>query len=469
LLRYFRINDPYRLLGLFALLVLLCLPLFIDTPGTSFPELKSFLVGEKVAEGFGLYHEVIDSTPPFASWFYGSCDFIFGRSLTARHIAAFLLLFTQSIFIGVMFIDKRVFPENTYIPTLIFSLLTLLSFDVLSLTADLAAFGFLLLALNALLTEIEFRVQRDETIFTLGLFISFATLFNFSYIIYLPGAFLILIIFTRNNVRKHLLLLAGFMLPHLILCSVYFIHGHLDDLWSRFYVSGFSFASSSLISFKSLMILASVPIAYLFVSIFILSRDARLTKYQSQLLQTMFLWFMVALVQIYFTSDLRPQSLLPLAPAVCFFFTHFLLLIRRRKFAEINTWILLIGIVSTLYLARYNKLQSIDYSRLFVTSSSHSIMNKRVLMLDDNLDIFLHNTVSPSFIEWSLTKEIVDAPQYYENVLLVNRLLEKDSPQVIVDPEYRMEKFFVRLPKLKNQYTKSSEGYWILKEKKISN
>ena len=469
MLRYFRINDPYRLLGLFGLLVLLCLPLFIDTPDTTFPELKSFLVGEKVAEGFGLYHEVIDSTPPFASWFYGSCDFILGRSLTARHITAFLLLFAQSIFIGVMFIDKRVFPENTYIPTLIFSLLTLLSFDVLSLTADLAAFGFLLLALNALLTEIEFRVQRDETIFTLGLFISFATLFNFSYTIYLPGVFLILIIFTRNNVRKHLLLLIGFILPHLIICSVYYIHGHLDDLWSRFYLSGFSFASPSLISFKSLIALASVPIAFLFISIFILNRDARLTKYQSQLLQTMFLWFMVALIQIYFTPDLRPQSLLPLAPAVCFFFTHFLLLIRRRKFAEINIWILLIGIVSTLYLARYSKLQSIDYSRLFVTPSSYSIMNKKVLMLDDNLDVFLQNTVSPSFIEWSLIKEIFDAPQYYENVLLVNRLLEKDSPQVIVDPENRMEKFFTRLPKLKNQYTKSPEGHWILTEKRISN
>lgn len=469
MLRYFRINDPYRLLGLFGLMILLSLPIFIDTPSATFPELKSFLVGEKVAEGFGLYHEVIDNTPPFASWFYGSCDFLFGRSLTGRHITAFLLLFTQSIFIGIIFIDKRAFPENTYIPTLLFSLLTLVSFDVLGLTADLAAFGFLLLALNNLLTEIEFRVQRDETIFNLGLFISFASLFNFSYIIFLPGIFFILIIFTRNDLRKHLLMLAGFLMPHLILCSIYYINGHLYDLWSRFYLSNLAFPGESLISFRSLLILASVPIAYLLVSIVILTRDARLTKYQSQLLQTMFLWFVVGVVQIYFTSDLRPQSLLPLAPAVCFFFTHFLLLIRRRKFAEINTWILLIGIVSILYLSRYGKLTSVNYDRLVVPASSLTINNKKVLVLDDQPVIFMHNTLSPPFIHWSLSEEIFDSPQFYENVLLVNRLFEKDQPQIIVDPENKMEKFFNRLPKLKSQYEKSSEGYWKQVEKSTSN
>lgn len=469
MLRYFRINDPYRLLGLLSLMVLLSLPIFIDTPAVTFPELKSFLVGEKVAEGFGLYHEIIDNTPPFASWFFGSCEFLFGRSLTVRHIAAFLLLFAQSIFIGVIFIDKKAFPENTYIPTLLFSLLTLISFDVLSLTADLAAFGFLLLALNNLLTEIEFRVQRDETIFNLGLFISFATLFNFSYIIYLPGVFLILIIFTRNNLRKHLLIFAGFLMPHLILCAIFYINGHLYDLWSRFYLSNFSPSGESLISLKSLLMLASLPIAYLFVSIVILGRDARLTKYQSQLLQTMFLWFVVGLVQIYFTPDLRPQSLLPLAPAVCFFFTHFLLLIRRRRFAEINIWILMIGLVSIMYLARYGKLTFIKYDRLIVPSSSITINNSRVLMLDNSLSPFLHNTLAPPFINWSCSQEIFDAPQFYENVLLVNRLFENDAPQIIIDPENKIEKFFNRLPKLKNQYAKSPEGHWVHIETNTNN
>ncbi|MBX2961359.1 MAG: hypothetical protein KF687_02535 [Cyclobacteriaceae bacterium] len=462
MLRYFRINDPYRLLGLFGLMIFLSLPLFIDTPAVTFPELKSFLVGEKVAEGLGLYHEVIDNTPPLASWFYRACDFVLGRNLTGRHIAAFLLLFCQSVFLGIVFIDKKVFPENTYIPTLTFSLLTLLSFDVIALTADLAAFGFLLLALNALLTEVEFRVQRDETIHNLGLFIGFASLFNFSYIIYLPGVILILLFFTRNSLRKHLLLLTGFVLPHIILCSVYFINGHLDDLWSRFYMSNLSLPGDSLVSFKSLIVLSALPIIYFVLTVFVLSREARLTKYQSQLMQAMFLWFIIGVVQILFTPNLRPQSLLPLAPPACFFFTHFLLLIRRRKFAEANVWVLLIGIVTAMYLARYNKISSIDYSGLVVPVQKGSPTNKKVLLLDDRPELFLNNRISPPFINWTLTREILGAPDFYENVLLVNRLFEKDPPELIIDPENRMEKFFTRLPDLKNRYTKSSSGNWVL-------
>src|SRR5690606_9321538 len=246
--------------------------------------------------------------------------------------------------------------ENTYIPSLLFLMLTLVSFDNFSLTADLVAFGFLLLALNSLLTEIEFKVQRDETILSIGLFVSLATLFNFSYIIYLPGVVLILILFTRNEVRKYLLMLTGFMLPHLIIMTTYLIGGNLADIWKSLYLTNLVFPTSPLLSVKSILILCAVPLAYLLIAVVVLNREARLTKYQSQLLTAMFLWFIIGLVQLYFTTDFRAQSLLPIMPAVSFFFTHFLLLIRRRKFAEINVWVLLLGMLTTLYLARYSKI-----------------------------------------------------------------------------------------------------------------
>src|SRR5688572_24742623 len=235
MLRYFRINDPYRLVGLLVIMTLLSLPLFIDPPPLTHPELKSFVIGEKVHEGNTLYAELIDSTPPLASWFYGLCDLVFGRSVTIRHIFAFLILLTQSAFLGIMFIDKKVFSENTYIPSFIFSILAFISFDSLSLTADLLASGFILLTLNNLFKEIEFRIQRDETIFNLGLFLSLASLLRFSHIIYLPGAILVLLIFTRSSLRKYLLMTLGFLLPHIFLICVYALSGSFESLWENFY------------------------------------------------------------------------------------------------------------------------------------------------------------------------------------------------------------------------------------------
>lgn len=466
MLRYFRINDPYRLVAIAVMMALLCLPLLIDTTPLTLLELHSFVLGEKVSEGNTLYVDLIDHTPPLASWFYGLCDMVFGRSLTARHIVAFLILLSQSAFLGIILIDKKVFAENTYIPSLLFSVFAFLSFDSLSLTADLPAFGFMLLALNNLFKEIEFRVQREETIFNLGLYISLASLLNFSYAIYLPGIMIMLAIFTRNSLRKYLLMMFGFLLPHLFLICFYYLSGNGENLWDHFYVPGFRFISSPLMNGQSLLYLCAIPLFYLFVSLFILNRDARLSKYQSQIFQAMFLWFVVALVQVFFTDDRRPQSLIPLIPPVSFFLTHFLLLIRRKKFAELNLWVLLIGIATVAYLARYNKIRVIQYDTMLVQQETLPVKGKSVLVLDEKPSLYLHNRHATAFYDWDLCKAIFEEADRYENLLMVQRSFEKDLPQVIIDPKNLMEPFFRRLPSLKKQYEKSPEGY---KLKAVSN
>jgi hypothetical protein len=459
LLSYFRINDPYRLIGLLVIMTVLSLPLFIDSPSLTYPELESFVIGEKVNEGNGLYTELLDNTPPLASWIYGACNWIFGRSLGARHILAFFILLIQSSFIGIMFIDKKVFSENTYIPSLLFSLLAFISFDSLALTSDLFAFGFILLVLNNLFKEIEFRIQRDEIIFNLGLFISLASLLNFSYAVYLPGAMLALALFTRSSLRKYLLLTFGFLLPHFLFVCAFYLYGNLPSLWFHFYVPNLRFSSPSLVSAGSLLTLCAMPLAYLFLSLFILNRDARLTKYQAQIFQAMFLWFVTAFVQVALTQDRRPQSLISLIPSVSFFLTHFLLLIRRRKFAEINLFVLASGIVTVAYLSRYDKISRIRYDGIFVRQEAPAIKNKRILVLDDKPALFAQNRLATPFYDWSLCKPIFEAPAYYENLLMVNRSIKKDLPDIIIDPGDLMKDFFDRLPELKAKYRKSAEGY----------
>jgi hypothetical protein len=465
-LGYFRINDPYRLIGLLVIMTLLSLPLFIDTPNVTVTELKSFVVGERVNDGHGLYHGTIDSTPPLTSWFYGLFDMVFGRSLTARHIFAFIILFFQSAFLGVILIDKKVFSENTYIPSLLFSLLAFISFDSLALTGDLLAFGILLLALNNLIKEIEFRTPRDETSFNLGIFISLASMFSFSYVIYLPGVIVILWIFTRSSVRKYLLLVFGFVLPHLVLICIFNLNGHAQELWQNYYVHNLSFSSHDLMSTSSLLLLCTMPFIYLFVSLFVLNREARLTKYQSQIFQIMFLWFVVAFLQFFIASDFRPQSIITVLPPVSFFLTHFLLLIRRRKFAEMNTLILLTGIVTLAFLTRYNQIPQISYADLIVKESTTLVANKKILVLGDQPSAFKHNTLGSPFYDWDLSSPVFRNPDYYENLLLVHRSFEKEKPEVIIDPENLMNGFFVRLPQLKAQYVKTPEGYSL---KPISN
>ena len=459
LLRYFRINDPYRLLGLLVILILIYLPLFIDMPEMTYPELKNLVIGEKVHEGRGLYSELIDSTGPLGAWFNGLLDLIFGRSLLARRIFAFIVLFFQTAFVGIMFADKKAFSENTYIPSLIYAILFFFSFDTLSLTPELLGFGFVLLALNNLLKEIEFREQRNESIFNLGLYISLASLFSFSFFIYLPGALFILIIFTRHPARKYFLLICGFIIPHLLLMSIFYLQDSFSEMWRYYYIPNLSMQTSRYLASASLWWLGAIPLIFLIISLFMLNREARLTKYQTQLVQSMFFWMIFSFLHLFFSKDIRPQSFITVIPCLSFFMTHSLLVIHKKKFAEIGIWILLVTTVCISYLARYGAIDSIDYSRLMVNDGKLKVAGQRVLVLDNDVNAYKHHDLASPFFNWDLSKEIFSSPDYYENVIKVYKGLTLDPPDVIRDREDKLKPFFDRIPELKKKYAKQDVYY----------
>ena len=459
MIRYFRINDPYRLIGLFILLLIIYIPLFIYDHQLTIPELKNLLVGEKQNEGYNMYHEVVDNTAPLAAWTHEILDSVFGRSILIRHILAFLIIFLQSAYVGILFISKKVFSENTYIPSFLFSLLFFFSYDNLALSNELLGSGFLLLALNNLFQEIEFRNQRDESIFNVGLCISLASLFAFSFIVYLFGAIVILLLFTRSNIRKFLLLIFGFLLPHLLTISIAYLNDSTTELWQYFYLSNLSFERIKFVNAKTLLTLSAIPLIYLIISIIILNREARFSKYQSQILQTVLLWLVFSVIFILYAKDLRPQSLIVFIPGLSFLFTHFFLLIRRKKFIQMNSWVLFVGIISVAYLGRFEKIEAIDYSKLWVKNEAGEIHGKRILVLDNTLDLYHRNFLATPFLNWNLSQEIFRNPDYYENVTQVYHSFKTDPPDLVIDKENLMENFFIRMPEIKSGYLRQGDNY----------
>lgn len=459
MLQYFRINDPYRLLGLLAIFFLIVLPLLIDQPGLTYPELKNFISGEKVREGNSLYTEIIDSTAPLAAWFNAFLDMCFGRSILARHIVAFVLIFIQASYLGVVFSSKKAFAENTYIPSLIFAVLFTFSFDTIALTPELVGSGFLLLALNNLFKQLEFRGEGYESIFNLGLYIGIASLFVFSFVTFFIASFLILIFFTRSSPRQYFLMIFGVLLPHVLLLSGYYLIDGLHEVWQYFYLANLSFRSDRFISNQALWTLAALPLIYLFISLVMMNRDARLSKYQTQLVQAMFFWMIFSVIQVVVSKDLRPQNLITLVPSLSFFITHFLLLIRRRRFAEMHIWLLIIGIVTISYSARYNLWSRVNYEELLVSENKNSFEGKRVLALDEDYSFYKDNHLASPFLSWNLSKDIFGEPGYYENIIVVYNGLNSDPPDVIRDKNDQLKPFFERIPKLKGMYSRNGIYY----------
>jgi hypothetical protein len=460
LLRLFRVNDPYRLLGIFAVLVAVSLWFFTDPMSITLDELKSMVLGESLNDGKSLYAELFTNTPPLAAWLYSWIEFVFGRSLTARHIISLLIIFFQGSFFAILLINNKAQNENTYLPAMIFGILCLFSFDMLSLSGELLASTFLLFALNNLFKEIEFRIQHDSILLNLGVYLGVASLFVFSYSVFLPGTLVILMIFTRATVRKILLLVFGFALPHLLLMAIYFTKGDFSFVWTNFYL-GNEWRMDNSISLWSMVCLSAIPITYFLLSLVMVNREAHLTKYQSQLLQVMFLWLGVAILEVALAGKMTPARVITFAPPVAYFTSHYLLLIRRKWIGEIMLWIFIGGILITSYLARYEIITSIDYKGLFFKKSSYTdqIKGKKVLVLGADWSLYKENSLASYFYDWSLSKDYFENPDYIENVVLIDQSFAQDAPEVIIDKQNLMEKVMLRNPKLKSKYVRNGDLY----------
>jgi hypothetical protein len=439
-------------------LLILYLPLFIDSPPVTKPELKSMLVGERLNDGGNMYLDVADNTGPLAAWFHGFLDMIFGKSLLARHILAFIIIFLQSGYLGIIFITKKVFSENTFIPSFLYCILFFFSFDTLALSDELLGLTFLLLALSNLFQEIEFRMQRDETTFNLGFFVSIASLFYLPYITFLFGILVILFLFARTDGRKFLLVIFGFLLPHLFVLALSYLNGSMENIWKYYYLSSLTFNKELLVSARGILMLGLIPLFYFAVSLVMLNRLARFSKYQSQLLQSIFLWVGFGFIYFLFCRDFRPQTTIVLIPAFTFLFTHFLLLIRRKKFAEMNTWIMLIGIVTISYLARYNRLGSVNFQNLFVTAPEVS-SGGTIFVLEDRISYYSKNKPATPFINWKLARETFEHPEYYESITDVYSAFTNELPDRIVDKDNLLPPFFERMPDVKKRYRKKGIMY----------
>lgn len=460
MLSYFRINDPFRLIGLLVVALLLYLPLLIDAPPLTTSELKTIIVGQKLSDGFSLYSGLIDNTAPLTGWVYQLIDFIFGTSITARHIIAVILIIVQAVYLGIIFIDKKVFPESNFLPSVIFIVLFLFSFDNIQLSGELLASLFLLFALHNLLREIEFREESLSLVLKIGVFIGVASLFSLSYIVYVPGALVILLLFTRSSGRKFSLLVVGFLIPHVLLNSLYYIYSALDTLWIYFYIPNLSFYSSGLINISVFIHLLLVPGAFTLVAIVFLNRESRFTKYQSQLLQVFFFWMIFCILQALYSKDFRPQSLISLVPPFAFFISHFLLVLRRRTLAELAFWFLIGGTIGLSYYNRYSALDQPGYTTYVVKEPSYR--NARILVLSDDLSQYSGNIMATPFLNWQLSRGVFEHPEYYGNVVEVYNGIKADKPRHIIDPTNAFGPFLARIPEFRRDYRKTSDGYELI-------
>ena len=86
---------------------------------------------------------------------------------------------------------------------------------------------------------------------------------------------------------------------------------------------------------------------------------------------------------------------------------------------------------------------------------------KKVLVLTADVSWYAGNSLATPFLDWNLAEPVFTGLNYYENVIAINEGFS-DLPDVIIDPDRRMDAVFDRIPRLRDMYREAGPGRYVV-------
>ncbi len=416
------------------------------------------LVGENLAEGDRLYTQLWDNIGPFSALIYRLVDLVFSRSQVAYVILAAILITYQCFIFNDFLLTKKAYHENTYVPALVYALLTCLSFDFYTLSPVLLSLTWVLLALRNIFYRIESQ-SRDVRILSTGIFIGLAVLCYLPSIIYLLSSLLAYLFFANLSFRRFFLLLYGFALPLLIAFTYFYMIEAATEFTQQYLLSFRTIERSPYVGDWRLLIVGMVPLAFLLVSLYQLGQYRRYTNQQGKLQRIMGMKIIAALATLLLVRQLAPYHLLYLVPPIAFFITHFLLIIRRILIAELVTVGLAFLLIFNGYTLLFNffSLQQVTHTtNLMVQPTDYDglVKGKKIVMLSKHLSVYRTAQLATPYLNWSLAERQLTNLDDFKNVSFVFAAFQSDMPELIIDESGLMDRIFERIPTIRTSYQK---------------
>lgn len=467
MIRFFRVNDPYRLVILFFALLLLKLPFFI-WPQMQQAELNWLVLAEKMNEVAGLYTGVWEETGPFSAIIYAFLFKIFGKTQITFLVLGSLLVVVQAGIFNITLIGNKAYHENTYIPALIYVVLSLSFFDLGTLSPQLMSMTFVLLALRSVFQRLDQKLE-DQSFLSIGWHMALASLFYLPAIFYTFLALFALLLFTRTIPRRYLLLLYGFMMPYLVVLGYFWWIGELHLLYVNFFDALFAISDRNYLDFWAFLWIMLIPALFFVMAVFKTFQTPQFNNHQSRIQQIMFFFLLVSLLVWAGGNKKAPYQLIVFAAPFSFFLAHYFLIGRRKLLKEVFFFCLFAYCIWSSWGAWFQShpIESrIQSEKLIVIAHplENEIRGKRILQLGDELDFspYRHAKLATPYLNYRLSEDLLEAPDYYDNLILIHRHFTSDVPEVIIDKKNIMEGVFDRIPLLKEKYRKEGEVYYLI-------
>ena len=463
MLAFFRINDPYRLIGIFLLIILIRLPFFFSDMPLTVPELEWMLVGESISFSRILYLDVWDDIAPLSAFVYALIDSIAGRTQWGYQIMAILVLFLHCYLFNQLLISNKAYKENTYVPALIYLILMSAFFDFFTLSPALMSGVFQLYVINGIFHHIAVK-SRDEQFLNMGLALGIAVMLYLPSAVFLPITMAALALYSTMTFKKYILLIFGFAFPVVLIGIFFFWHGALVDFIESYFLSWTLGPVQEFVSLKTLLIISVTAVVLLVLSWVKIYAAGRYNNHQTNYMLVMLLFLVAALVLMFLNRERVPHQLMLFTAPVAFFISHYFLLIRRKLLAEL----IFIGFFA-IYLVINNGVLYrfmvppglMDIQALVVqpTRWDQLVEGKKILIVGKDPAAYRHAYPATPYLNWNLSRKHLARANGFDNISMIFNNLSRDTPEVIIDQENLVAELFQQMPTIASQYTRQGDTY----------
>ncbi|MFC3416353.1 hypothetical protein [Algoriphagus hitonicola] len=459
--QFFKVNDPFRLIGVSLFLILWTLLYLVlsDFPITA-PQLGWMLLGQRLGDGYFLYQDIIDDNGPLSAGFFLFLDWVFGRNVMIYELVGRLFILFQVIYWNFTLIRYRVFDENTYLPAMVLLALFHLSFDLLGLTPALLGSTFLLLALNQLFSQTVLQKDSSESTLLIGIYGGLATGFHPIYIVFLPFMIFAGIAISGFSFRQLVLSLAGYLLPLLLISVFYYWNEGLDEaiqIWPLIFLSEkYHYQPYSL-----WLMLAAIPLLMALLGFLVSSIFRGATINQQKQRQIMLIWMIFAGVGIFFAKRQATYQWVSLLPTLSYLITSFLIYTKNKLVIRVSFTLLIFVLpLGCWWLMRSQPSWNEDY---FVNQKPEQENYPEGLMiLGDDLSGYLDAEFAGPFLNFHLSKLFLEQERNLSQRAKLFTMIHSQKPPIILDQEGVFERLLDDYPELEREYAQNPQGVYRL-------
>lgn len=443
MIRFFRVNDPYRLVFVFIILALIRLVYGLIHLPLSMPELKGLLLGEWLASGFSMYSETFDYTAPLSAWTYQGLDFIFGRSRLVHWTISGLLVFLQAATFNRTLLRYKVLPEANYVAAFLYIIFSVATFDFFALSPQLMSLTWVVISMDHLIRKMD-NVAGDELFLFPGFYLGIAGLFYMPSVAFFLVFFLALILITRAKARRIFLFIFGWVTAYLIVILILYVDGSLSEFW-MVYFTEIGRDKIYYLSYFELFKWTLLPIVVFVLAVFV-TLGKRESSLHAKTQQFMILVFLASVGVLLISGTLSGIELVFFVPVFTFFVTNYFFQIKKRLWRWIIPYVMIIGSVLAPFLAMQFALFSDTLKVEEVRDASTE--NKKIMTIGPLSSHYLNGKIAGPFFDQVIGIRRLDDLDYYQKAPVFLEIFRKGKPDIVIDHYEVMTKIHYRFPEV---------------------